>query len=122
MAVNEVKARKIFYRQNLIEYYRPKIIMLSDGYLTDHEGHRISDKQTIQKYAEFVKDHSRIATFYTFCNGRDSEARETMKCLASVRNVGTYILKNNEQGDTYAYILKDEKRELFEIFRAMSYS
>lgn len=122
MAVNEVKARKIFYRQNLIDYYRPRIIMLSDGYLTDNEGRRISDKQTIQKYAEFVKDHRHIARFYTFYIGRNSEAKEIMKSLASTRDGGAFTLENNEKGDTYAYILKDEKRELFEIFRYMSYS
>lgn len=113
MAVSEVTSRKLFYRNNNIQYYRPLIIMLSDGYPTDNEGYVIRDEQVIQQYVDFVKEKtdSKSAAFYTFYIGKDSKAKETMQRLASTI-----------KGTTYAYTLNDEKGNLADLFNYLSIS
>lgn len=113
MAVSEITSRKIFYYSNNIEYYRPLIILLSDGYPSDHQGHPIQDPEIIQEYVDFVKEKTdaKSAIFYTFYIGEDSGARETMKKLASTW-----------ENTTYAYALKDDSEKIEQLFVFLSNS
>lgn len=120
MAVDEVSERRKFYRRNMIAYYRPKIVMLSDGFSTCNEKNGVCDEQAIQQCAEFVKSNSSRATFYTFyiCSDNeicsDSEARETMKRFASNIEPIRYGYESTRE-EVYAYIL-DKEEAIFKIF------
>jgi len=85
IAIEQIQKRKEIYDKEGVSYYRPLLMILSDGVPTDKNGRFDSNWKEFSDKLNDLKSNKKVVS-YTFFIGQenDIEAKEIMKELASV--------------------------------------
>lgn len=75
-ALTEIEDRKRYYRQEGIDYYRPFLVVITDGAPTDMKG-----KQRFEEYMAKIQEGSRAKKFYPIFLGTKSADFDRLKRL-----------------------------------------
>ncbi len=126
LALNQIFQIKSFYREKSINYYRPWLVIMSDGYPTDENGYFDQNWRWFRNRIkdEIAKKHIVSFTFYI----GPSEMQENNEVEKENIKIAKLVLKeiaspdNIHFGKSHAYELANEIGNLTTLFRWLSNS